>query len=29
MDPKFTRQDVDDIIAGIRKVYPAVMRFTV
>jgi 8-amino-3,8-dideoxy-alpha-D-manno-octulosonate transaminase len=29
MDPKFTRQDVDDIIAGIRKVYPSVMRFTV
>ncbi len=24
MDPKFTRQDVDDIIASIRKIYPAV-----
>jgi len=25
IDPKFTRRDVDDIIAAIRKVYPAVM----
>jgi len=25
IDPKFTRRDTDDIIAAIRKVYPAVM----
>jgi 8-amino-3,8-dideoxy-alpha-D-manno-octulosonate transaminase len=25
MDPKYTRQDTDDIVAAIRKVYPAVM----
>lgn len=25
MDPKFTRRDVDDVVAAIRKVYPAVM----
>ena len=24
MDPKFTRQDIDDIVKAIRKVYPAV-----
>ena len=24
MDPKFSRQDIDDIVAAIRKVYPAV-----
>jgi len=26
MDPKFTRQDVDDIIAAIRKVYPTIVK---
>ncbi len=26
MDPKFTERDCDDIIAAIRKVYPAVVR---
>lgn len=26
MDPKFTRADLDDIIAAIRKVYPEVVR---
>ena len=26
LDPKFTRQDTDDIVAAIRKVYPAVTR---
>jgi 8-amino-3,8-dideoxy-alpha-D-manno-octulosonate transaminase len=26
LDPKFTRRDVDDIIAAIRKVYPAAAR---
>jgi dTDP-4-amino-4,6-dideoxygalactose transaminase len=26
MDPKYTEQDVSDIIAAIRKVYPAVMN---
>ena len=26
MDPKFTRADVADIVAAVRKVYPAVMR---
>jgi 8-amino-3,8-dideoxy-alpha-D-manno-octulosonate transaminase len=26
MDPKFTRRDLDDIVAAIRKVYPAVAR---
>jgi len=26
LDPKFTRQDTDDIVAAIRKVYPAVMK---
>jgi dTDP-4-amino-4,6-dideoxygalactose transaminase len=26
LDPKFTRRDVDDIIAAIRKVYPATAR---
>lgn len=26
MDPKFTRKDLDDIVAAIRKVYPAVMQ---
>jgi 8-amino-3,8-dideoxy-alpha-D-manno-octulosonate transaminase len=26
LDPTYTRQDVDDIITAIRKVYPAVMR---
>ncbi len=26
MDPKYTRADLDDIVAAIRKVYPAVMR---
>jgi 8-amino-3,8-dideoxy-alpha-D-manno-octulosonate transaminase len=26
LDPKFTRRDVDDIVAAIRKVYPAVAR---
>jgi 8-amino-3,8-dideoxy-alpha-D-manno-octulosonate transaminase len=26
LDPKYSTADVDDIIAGIRKVYPAVMR---
>ena len=26
LDPKFTRRDTDDIVASIRKVYPAVTR---
>jgi 8-amino-3,8-dideoxy-alpha-D-manno-octulosonate transaminase len=26
IDPKFTRKDTDDIVAAIRKVYPAVVR---
>jgi 8-amino-3,8-dideoxy-alpha-D-manno-octulosonate transaminase len=26
LDPKYTREDVDDMIAAIRKVYPAVSR---
>ncbi len=26
MDPKHSRQDIDDIVAAIRKVYPAIMR---
>lgn len=26
MDPKFKRQDIDDVIAAIRKVYPSVAR---
>jgi 8-amino-3,8-dideoxy-alpha-D-manno-octulosonate transaminase len=26
LDPKFTRRDIDDIVAAIRKVYPAVSR---
>jgi 8-amino-3,8-dideoxy-alpha-D-manno-octulosonate transaminase len=26
MDPKFSRQDVDDIVAAIRKVYPETAR---
>ena len=26
MDPKFTDQDVADIVAAVRKVYPAVMK---
>lgn len=26
LDPRFSRRDVDDIIAAIRKVYPAVVR---
>jgi 8-amino-3,8-dideoxy-alpha-D-manno-octulosonate transaminase len=26
MDPKFTDQDVNDVIAAVRKVYPAVMK---
>jgi len=26
LDPKYTRRDVDDIVAAIRKVYPAVAR---
>jgi dTDP-4-amino-4,6-dideoxygalactose transaminase len=26
MDPKFTDQDVTDIIAAVRKVYPMVLR---
>jgi len=26
LDPKFTRRDTDDIVAAIRKVYPAVTR---
>ncbi len=26
LDPKFTRRDTDDIIAAIRKVYPAVVK---
>jgi dTDP-4-amino-4,6-dideoxygalactose transaminase len=26
LDPKFSRADVDDVIAAIRKVYPEVMR---
>jgi hypothetical protein len=25
MDPKFTDQDLADIVAALRKVYPAVM----
>jgi 8-amino-3,8-dideoxy-alpha-D-manno-octulosonate transaminase len=24
MDPRFTRRDIDDVVAAIRKVYPAV-----
>ncbi len=26
MDPKFTRRDTDDIVAAIRKVYPAIVK---
>jgi len=26
LDPKFTRQDTDDIVAAVRKVYPAIMK---
>jgi hypothetical protein len=26
LDPKYARSDVDDIVAAIRKVYPAVVR---
>jgi 8-amino-3,8-dideoxy-alpha-D-manno-octulosonate transaminase len=26
MDPKYTRRDLDDIVAAIRKVYPAVVK---
>jgi hypothetical protein len=26
MDPKYTDQDVNDIIAAVRKVYPVVMK---
>jgi hypothetical protein len=26
MDPKYTDQDVSDIIAAVRKVYPVVMK---
>ena len=26
MDPKFSRTDIDDIIAAVRKVYPEIMR---
>jgi hypothetical protein len=26
LDPKFTRRDADDIVAAIRKVYPAAAR---
>jgi dTDP-4-amino-4,6-dideoxygalactose transaminase len=26
LDPKYTRHDVDDIVAAVRKVYPAVVR---
>ncbi len=26
MDPKYSDQDVGDIVAAIRKVYPAVMQ---
>jgi 8-amino-3,8-dideoxy-alpha-D-manno-octulosonate transaminase len=26
MDPKYTRRDTDDIVAAIRKVYPAIVR---
>jgi hypothetical protein len=25
LDPKFTRQDIDDVVAAIRKVYPKVV----
>ena len=25
MDPKFTKRDTDDVVAAIRKVYPAVV----
>jgi hypothetical protein len=26
MEPKFTRRDTDDVIAAIRKVFPAIVR---
>jgi hypothetical protein len=26
IDPKYTRHDIDDIVAAVRKVYPAVVR---
>jgi hypothetical protein len=26
MDPKFTNRDIDDVIAAIRKVYPAIIK---
>jgi dTDP-4-amino-4,6-dideoxygalactose transaminase len=26
MDPKFTNQETDDVVAAIRKVYPAIMQ---
>ncbi len=26
LDPKYTRRDIDDIVAAVRKVYPAVVR---
>jgi hypothetical protein len=26
LDPRFTRRDTDDVVAAIRKVYPAALR---